>query len=252
VGEEALGGAGLTQVTRVGDTVRRATSSSTPAVHLLLRHLEAVGFDGAPRLLGIDERGREVLSFLAGGEERHDDRALVRAARLIRRYHDAISGFRPPPDAPWNTMVGAPVAREIVCHNDLSPANAIYDDQGPYAFVDWDLAAPGSRVWDLAYALWRFAPLYPDEDCARLGFPSVPRGPRIRLFCDAYGFEQRLELLDTVARRQRSLYETARAWGSAGRRGWAEVWRETRGEQWLRSLRYLQDNRSTWEHDLAA
>jgi len=29
-----------------------------------LRHLEAVGFTGAPRFLGIDAAGREVLSYI--------------------------------------------------------------------------------------------------------------------------------------------------------------------------------------------
>ena len=36
------------------------------AVRGLLVHLEEVGFDGAPRFLGIDDQGREVLSFVDG------------------------------------------------------------------------------------------------------------------------------------------------------------------------------------------
>ena len=50
-------------VVRVGDTVRRPTGPWTPAVHALLVHLNAVGFCGAPRPLGFDEQGREVLSY---------------------------------------------------------------------------------------------------------------------------------------------------------------------------------------------
>ena len=53
-------------VVRVGDTVRRPVGPHTEAVDALLRHFEAVGFDGAPRALGRDERGRQVLSFVEG------------------------------------------------------------------------------------------------------------------------------------------------------------------------------------------
>ena len=53
-------------VVRIGATVRRGQTAASPAVHQLLRHLEAKGFDGSPRFLGIDAEGREILSFIAG------------------------------------------------------------------------------------------------------------------------------------------------------------------------------------------
>src|SRR6266498_211042 len=57
--EEVLAGGNFNHVVRVGDTVRRVkTGAWTPAVHALLRHLERAGFDGAPRALGVDDRGR--------------------------------------------------------------------------------------------------------------------------------------------------------------------------------------------------
>ena len=51
-------------VSRVGDTVRRPWRPTSPATHALLDHLERVGFDGAPRFLGVDDRGREILSYI--------------------------------------------------------------------------------------------------------------------------------------------------------------------------------------------
>ena len=64
--EIPLLGGNTSTVVRVGDTVRRNAGPWTPAVHALLRHLERVGFTGAPRALGIDDQGREVLSYLEG------------------------------------------------------------------------------------------------------------------------------------------------------------------------------------------
>jgi hypothetical protein len=64
--EERLEGGYQDGAVRVGDTVRRSTGPWTPAVHALLAHLADKGFTGAPRPLGFDERGREVLTFLEG------------------------------------------------------------------------------------------------------------------------------------------------------------------------------------------
>jgi hypothetical protein len=64
---ELLSGGNMAgEVVRVGRTVHRRAGPSTPAVHDLLRHLERVGFGGAPRALGTDEDGREVLTYVPG------------------------------------------------------------------------------------------------------------------------------------------------------------------------------------------
>ena len=245
--EEELGGGGLTRVVRVGETVRRSAGPWTPSVHALLEHLRGVGFSGAPRVLGV-EAEQEVLEFIPGETtDDYDDGALAAAARLVRAYHDAVATFAPPRDAAWQFLVGAPRDGEIVCHNDLAPANTILRRGEPVAFVDWDLAAPGPRLWDVAYAAYRFIPLYDDESYARLGIPARPRAPRLRLFCDAYGLDDSSGLLATIRARVVSLYETARMWGTEGRPGWADVWRDTRGEQWLASVRYLDAYRDAFD-----
>ena len=62
---------------RVGDTVRRPAGPWTPAVDALLRHLEDVGFPGAPRALGRD---RHVLPGVVAHLRRHEavwERALL-------------------------------------------------------------------------------------------------------------------------------------------------------------------------------
>lgn len=61
-----VGGRQSSGVVRVGDTVRRPLHRNSEFVHALLRHFEAVGFDGAPRLLGVDDQGREILTYVEG------------------------------------------------------------------------------------------------------------------------------------------------------------------------------------------
>jgi len=89
-----------------------------------------VGFDGAPRLFGIDERGREILSFVEG-EVHHDhdkyrpsEAKLTRVAALIRRFHQATAGSALSADA------------EIVAHNELGPHNTVFCGDEPVAFID--------------------------------------------------------------------------------------------------------------------
>ncbi|MEU9870369.1 phosphotransferase [Actinomadura sp. NPDC048021] len=162
-------------VVRVGDTVRRPMGAHSAFVHRLLRHFEAVGCDAAPRLLGIDGKGREVLSFQRG-ETRTEFRSrewtsaqIAAVARLLRRLHDASAGA---------AIAGG---QETVCHNDFSPLNVTFVDGLPVAAFDFDQAAPGPRTRDLAYAawLWLFG-----ADVAR---PLDRQTFLLRTFLDVYG-----------------------------------------------------------------
>jgi aminoglycoside phosphotransferase (APT) family kinase protein len=239
-------------VSRVGDTIRRPAGPWTSAIHALLRYLEDVGFDGAPRVLGIDDQGREVLTYVPGVEGHHarqaalhDDRTLVAVGRLIRRYHDAVSWFVPPPGAQWRFQADAP--REgIVCHNDLAPVNTIYRDGEPRAFIDWEYAAPAPPAWDLACAAWSYIPLYDDDWCQHYGYPTALRGPRLRLLCDAYGLTERAGFIDLIRARQMALYNMVRLGAEAGEPRSLGVWQQTRGRQWLDAVAYLDRERDHW------
>lgn len=241
--EVALTGGNVSTVTRVGDTVRRTAGAWTPAVHALLRHLERVGFAHAPRALGMDDRGREVLSYIEGQVFQYPmpacvwtDATLIAAARLLRAYHDAQRGFEPPAAAQWRVAPGAPTRGPIICHNDVAPYNTVFVNQRPIAMIDWDFAAPGPALWDVAYAAWFFAPLTDDSSILP---GDKPR--RLRLFCDTYGLlaDERGRLLATIRRRQQVAYDTLRVWGLAGVPGFAEMWRTGHAEAKLRDIAAL-------------
>ena len=146
--EIPMGGGNVSSgVVRVGDTVRRPVGPWTPAVHALLGHLHAAGFYGAPWPRGLDEHGREVLTFIPGTipwpDNFHlldpDDR-LRRVARLIRDFHDAVTGFCPPPDARWQALIPAE-GTGIIAHHDLAPWNLVTSPHR-WAFIDWDHRRP--------------------------------------------------------------------------------------------------------------
>jgi Ser/Thr protein kinase RdoA (MazF antagonist) len=239
----------VSDVVRVGDTVRRTAGPWTPAVHALLGHLAERGFDAAPRALGFDARGREVLTYVEGRtgpdslEGIESDETLVAVARLVRRYHDAVADFQPPPDAAWRFTVGAPRTGDVICHNDLGPWNTVFAGTHPIALIDWDFAAPAPRAWDIAYALWRFVPLYDDHI---FGAPAE-RARRIRLFCDTYGLSDRQGLLTVVERRQQVLLDTLVAWGQAGLPGFVAMLRDGHADGIRKDIAYLRHNRSALE-----
>ncbi|MFD4676807.1 phosphotransferase [Lentzea sp. NPDC058450] len=171
--ETPLPGGCTNEVVRIGDTVRRPLGAHSPFVHRLLLHFERHGWRGAPRYLGVDGKGREVLAFLDGQAPARSTDGLAEVARLVREFHDLTAGTEFAGD------------QEVVCHNDLSPRNTVCRDGVPVAFLDWDLAAPGRRVHDLAHLCRRHLDL---ED------PKVA-AEGLRTICDAYGLgERRAEL----------------------------------------------------------
>ena len=199
----------VSAVVKIGGTVRRSTGPWTPAVHALLRHLEEASFDGAPRVLGIDEQGREVLTYVPGevprraGPEIAADGVLVEVGRLLRRYHDAVSGFELPPGIAWY-HARVPGRVTVICHNDISPRNTVFRGGRPVAFLDWDFASPAPPAWDVAHLAWQFVPLTDFAGCTRHGWRSPPdRARRLRTLCDAYGLsaKDRPRFAQLVARR---------------------------------------------------
>ena len=215
--EEVLGSATQAAVVRIGDTVRRPAGPWTPAVHALLRHLEDVGFEGAPRALGVDEQGREILSYLPSTSVwAYAEPVIAASSCVLLRLHDDLDNFAAPVGAVWRHEIDDAVDLRIG-HNDIGPQNTVFASGLPYGFIDWELAGPRPPLYDFAYAAINFTPLRPDQFCRMVGFDEPPdRGRRLRLFCDAYGLEDRSTLLDAMERFERDDLRVMVEGGRAG------------------------------------
>ena len=239
---ELLTGGGVNEVYRVGDTVRRPVGPWSPRVHGLLRHVRARGFTGAPDFHGIDEEGREVLTFFPGEVSNYPlspaartHEALVSAARLLRAYHDATAGY----DHLTGWMLPAREPAEVICHGDFAPYNCVLDGNTAVALIDFDAAHPGPRRWDVAYALYRWAPLtHPDNGD---GFGTAgEQAARVREFCDAYGLEDREGLGELVAQRLTALVEFMHAEAEAGNQAFASHIADGHDRLYLRDIEYVR------------
>ena len=242
-------GGNVSQPWRVGNTVRKPGAAWDIGVQALLRHLEAVGFDGAPRALGTDEKGRSIVSFVTGDAPGYpmpayvwSGQTLVAAARLLRAYHDATIGFTAPSDPGWQGAA-PPGMAEVVCHNDVAPYNVVFRDRLPVALIDFEMAAPGPRIWDVAYAAYRFVPLRAPADEAP---PLTPdeQGRRLALFLDAYGASFTAgDLLEEVLERLAALRAFMHERAAAGDAGFARHIAEGDADLYQRDAQYIRARR---------
>ncbi|KAA2261418.1 phosphotransferase [Solihabitans fulvus] len=223
---ERLDGGNLGGAVRVGDTVRRATGPWTPAVHALLEHLAAKGFAGAPRVRGIDDEGREILTYLDGdtvGSRKpwpawvHADDSLDRVAHWLRAYHEAVADFVPPPGSVWRGGAAWSPGL-IVGHNDAAPYNAAWRDGRLVGFFDWDFAGPVTPEWDLAHSAFSWVGLHARHVVLEEGFTDFAGRPRrLRRFLDAYGWSGDLgEFVDVIRARVRAHADVIRDIAATG------------------------------------
>jgi hypothetical protein len=263
-----LGGDVTEGIVRVGDTVRRPLNPSSPLIHALLRHLEAVGFTGAPRFLGIDAAGREVLSYISGevaGRPRPawigDEDRLVSVARLVRAYDDAAATFVPPEGIDPGGGLGAdadlppapPYEPELIGHVDITPENVVFRDAQAFALIDFDLAKPATRADEMFNVMLWWAPLADPRDVEPLlrGL-NVPR--RCRMLADAYGMSgtDRARVIEVAIMR------TSRSWHLMRRRaerdggGWQRMWDEGVGDVIRRREAWLDENAAELKAALTA
>ena len=102
----------------------------------------------------------------------------------MREFHDLTAG--------------APLSRYTVFLGDRSlwqtTSSPAASGAGltPVAFIDWDIAAPGKRIHDVAHVCWQYLDLGPSVA------EPADAGLRMRLICDAYGLCDRSGLVEAI------------------------------------------------------
>lgn len=246
--ERLFGGNVADAVVRVGTTVRKPVTEATSSVEAFLKHLFDVGFRGAPRTLGRDEKGRHVLEHVPGPilePFSYSEEDLSRVGHLIREFHIASKSFVPPAGARWNVLI-RPDAEGLLCHHDLAPWNLVRGGER-WVFIDWDGSGPGSVLWDVAYAAQSFVPLIEG------GEPAFD-GSRLRRFVDGYGLDrsQREKLPQMMVVRTRAMFELLERSARTEEQPWARLHAEGHGLHWRRAAEYVERHLEIWRDALLA
>jgi len=265
-GEEIplLGGDVTEGLVRVGDTVRRPPGERAELVRDVLLYLEKVGFDGAPRFLGIDSAGRQALTYVGGevaGRPRPswiaDEERMVSVARLLRAYDDAVEGFGIPENLP--APIEPPGLPELddppalVGHQDVTPENVVFRDGRAYALIDFDLARPVSRAREFVNLMLWWAPLGAEEDLDP-EFRGLDRPRRCRLLADSYGLApaDRARVMDLAIALNERAWHTMKYRAETLGGGWQRMWSEGVGDKIRNRTTWLETNADTLTSTLLA
>lgn len=251
-----VGNAGA--VVRVGDQVLRPLSPHWHGIHALLDYLHASGFTAVPRVVGIEagaeaepERDRrERLGFIPGDVPippfpawSTTDDVLASTASLLRAFHDAARAFVAPTGVTWNEELADPNPGDapVWCHNDVCPENVVFRSGRAVALLDFEFAAPGRGVWDVAALASMCIPLDTPEDATRTGRGHLDPVPRLGVVADAYGLDvdERLELLEVLDERMANGGVFVRRRVEAGEQAFIDMWEAMGGQ-----ARY--DRRRDW------
>lgn len=257
VDEQQLAGgvANAGRVTRWGGYVLRPCGPHGRSVRAFLLSLRAAGFEGAPLPAGVAEDGRERLVFIEGDvplppypEWAQSDEALASVAVLMRRFHRASRSFGPSA-ATWSSELADPAGGRIICHNDVCLENVVFRDGTAAALLDFDFAAPGRPVYDLAQFARLCVPVDDEISAARLGWHPAAKPARLRLVADSYGLgatgrQQLVEALaDSIARGG----EFVRRRVEEGDPNFVKMWHEMGGmERFSRRRRWWAAQRQTF------
>jgi hypothetical protein len=235
------------RVVRLGRHVVRPSSPHSGSIHAFLRAVRDAGFDGVPAPAGIDEEGRERLEFIEGDVPvppypgwSQSGPALFSIARLLRGLHDASRSFDGR-GLSWDESLADPAGATLVCHNDVCPENVVFRNGIAVALLDFEFAAPGRPVYDLAHLARLCVPIEDELDQARLGWRPADRPARLRLVADAYGLdrEERAELMPALDLAIERLEAAVRGAVEAGDPNAVQLWNRTGGSE-----RY--DRRRRW------
>ncbi|MFJ7299238.1 phosphotransferase [Streptomyces sp. NPDC099088] len=185
-------------VFRRGALVERPAPPHAPALHAYLRALKKLGFDAAPTPVDLSTDGREQLTFVPGDVALPPyprwvmtDAALASVGSLLRRLHESSAAVEVDPHVTWSDDLADPEGGTMLCHNDVCPDNVVFRDGKAAALIDFDLAAPGRPLWDLAMTARYWAPMVDPTSAAGPYPPGLVASVRLRILADSYGLSSR-------------------------------------------------------------
>jgi aminoglycoside phosphotransferase (APT) family kinase protein len=227
-------------VFREGNAVIRPAGAHGEATITLLEALGKTEFS-APVPVGLTEGDEQVFEWIEGDVGVPPfpawvmtDEALASAGRLLRSYHATAAGLNLQPGLQWSDEMADPHGGSIICHNDVCPENVVYRDGQAIALLDFDFAAPGRPLWDLAQMARMWSQLRPPELAVK-GMEDLDPLHRLGVLARAYGLEAAdyAEFVDTLIESRRHADQFLRRRLAAGEPAFVQAWKPLGGQHAL-------------------
>jgi hypothetical protein len=240
-------------IVRVGNHVLRPANAHSSSIHAFLSTLRATGFVGASDPVSIDKDGRERLVYIEGDVPlrpypawAQTDTTLMSIASLLREFHESSQAFDPAAYQ-WSSELADPEGGQIVCHNDVCMENVVFHAGEAVALLDFDFAAPGRPLYDVARFAHMCVPIDDESSAAQLSWTHADRPQRLRLVADAYGLDRsgRSTLLEVLTDSLHHGAEFVRRRVEMGDPNFKEMWTRHGGQRRF-------DRRQRWwaeQHD---
>ena len=188
----------------------RPSTTHSATIHAFLGALRTTGFTGAPEPLALRET-EEELRFVEGDVAlppypswAQSNESLASVAQLLRQFHDASAlvsaSFL---DGSWSDAFGEAADDDTtICHLDVCLENVVFRDGAAVALLDFDFAAPGHPLDDVASFARMCVPVDDGVRRGQLHWLSVDVGRRLQVVLDAYGAsaQERATFIDRLGR----------------------------------------------------
>ncbi len=224
VSKTILSGGNMSTPILENHRVLKDVTKATDTIHELLCYAWDRGFRKGPRSYGV-KNGKHVLSYIEGFVPKEHpswiwkESILKEAASMLRQWHEATLGFF----YEGSTCLSNEEEHEVICHNDFAPYNCVFQKEHLVGLIDFDLCSKGARLWDIAYGVYRFVPLFPQGNKELYKeaspFSSEEMMERLQFFLGEYSQKDK-ELLYTkestlklVVKRVKSLASWSASYG---------------------------------------
>ncbi|NBI28136.1 phosphotransferase [Chengkuizengella marina] len=242
--KEELTGGRIGKIHKVEETVVRPSNKWTKNVHCFLQFLHEEGADFVPKPYGINEKEEEILSFMPGDvfhyplpDKLLTDSMIVSSSKLLLKFHKFSERYvsRLTNDEQWMLSASYPI--EVMCHGDFAPYNVTIVNNEAAGIIDFDTLHPGSKMWDISYAIYRWVPFDSHGNLKE-------QIRKTKLFLDTYGVdsESRNSLIGILIKRLKNLMNFMQSEASNGNKDFQLHIEEGHLQLYQTDIDYLRRN----------
>nr|WP_253944767.1 phosphotransferase [Paenibacillus sp. NEAU-GSW1] len=154
----------------------------------------------------------------------------------------------------WQLSYVGEREHEVICHNDAALYNVVFQQGIPVGLIDFDMAGPGPRMWDIAYSLYTSVPLAsfePDHSSRKTvkyqsDVHASERRQRIHLFFESYGIPVPNDLCQWIIQRLTTMCDTLRNGAAEGNLAFQKMVDEGHLAHYESEIRFVADHFNDW------